>query len=108
MLTEPGVTYFIEQTLKQCHAIRMKHYHLFYNATLFIGFCLMVALFLVYKYKGKLTLEEMEERELQKKTYILSKIQNYQDAKIHSQQQLITGLPQWETEFDVLHSNIMK
>ncbi len=108
MLTEPGVTYFIEQTLKQCHAIRVKHHNMFYNISIFIGFCIIVAIFLAYKYKGKLTPEEIEERELQKKNYILSKIQNYQDAKIHSQQQLITGLPQWETEFDVLHSNIMK
>ena len=52
-LTEPGVKYFLHQTLKQ---------------------------------------------------YILSKIQNFQHAKRAAQQELITGLPAWESEHDMIHS----
>ncbi len=39
---------------------------------------------------------------MNKKRYILSKIKNYQDTKIRAQQELITGLPHWESEFDVI------
>ncbi len=77
----------------------MKYHNVLYNFLLFVGFCAAMGIFLVFKYKGKLTPEEMEERELEKKRYILSKIQNYEDAKVRTQQQLITGLPQWSRKF---------
>jgi hypothetical protein len=98
MLTEPGVKYFINETLKQCHLFKEHHKNLIFNIGLFILFVIVLAVFLIYKYKGKLTPEEMEEKETIKKQYILSKIKNYQDAKIRAQQELITGLPHWDTE----------
>jgi len=100
MLTEPGVTYFLNETLKQCHQIKERHYNMLFNIGLLLIFCIILGILLLYKYKGKLTPEEIEQKELQKKQYILSKIKNYQDAKLRSQQQLITGLPQWENELD--------
>ena len=39
---------------------------------------------------------------------ILSKIQNFQEAKKRAHQELITGLPHWETEYDVIHRKINK
>jgi hypothetical protein len=98
MLTEPGVKYFINETLKQCHLFKEHHKNLIFNIGLFILFVIGLAVFLIYKYKGKLTPEEMEEKETIKKQYILSKIKNYQNAKIRAQQELITGLPHWDTE----------
>ena len=58
---------------------------------------------MLYKYKGKLTPEELEEKDRQKKQYILSKIRNYQQAKLREQQDLITGLPNWENEYDNIY-----
>ena len=103
MLTEPGVKYFLNETLKQCHIFREKHNNLIYNILLFIGFIVLLGMLLIYKYKGKLTQEEIREKEMEKKKYILSKIQNYQSAKVRAQQQLITGLPHWENEFDIVN-----
>lgn len=103
MLTEPGVTYFLNETLKQCHQFKEKHQNMIFNIGLLIGFCVFVGLFLLYKYKGKMTFEEIEQRDLEKKQYILARIRNYQDAKIQAQQQLITGLPHWETEYDIIN-----
>jgi hypothetical protein len=40
----------------------------------------------------------MEQKETDKKQYILSKIKNYQETKLRAQQQLITGLPHWEND----------
>jgi hypothetical protein len=33
---------------------------------------------------------------------------NYQDAKIKAQQELITGLPHWENEFDIINDTPLK
>jgi len=70
---------------------------------LLVSFFIILGILLLYKYKGKLTLEEIEQRDLLKKQYILSKIKNFQDAKIKAQQELITGLPHWENEFDIIN-----
>ena len=102
MLTEPGVKYFINETLKQCHKFKENYYNTVFNISLFIGICIVIGLFLMYKYRGKLTPEELEEKERTKQYYILSRIKNYQDAKVRAQQSLITGLPHWENEFDIL------
>jgi hypothetical protein len=99
MLTEPGVKYFISETLKQCHKFKETHKNMIFNIGLFVAFFIILGILLLYKYKGKQTPEEIEEKERLKKMYILSKIKNFQDAKIRSQQELITGLPHWENEF---------
>ena len=33
----------------------------------------------------------------------MSRIKNYQQDKLVAQQQLITGLPHWDTEYDIIH-----
>ena len=108
MLTEPGVKYFLNETLKQCHKIKEKYNNTLFNIWLLIGFFIVLGIILLYKYKGKLTPEEIGEKELQKKQYILSKIRNFQDAKIRAQQELITGLPHWENEFDIINDTPLK
>jgi hypothetical protein len=108
MLTEPGVKYFLNETLKQCHKIKEKYNNMLFNIGLLIGFFIILGILLLYKYKGKLTPEEIEEKELEKKRYILSKIRNFQDAKIRAQQELITGLPHWENEFDIINDTPTK
>ena len=99
MLTEPGVKYFINETLKQCHQFKENHQHIIFNIGLLVMFFIILGILLFYKYKGKLSEEEIEKKELLKKQYILSKIRNFQDAKIKSQQELITGLPHYENGF---------
>ena len=103
MLTEPGVKYFINETLKQCHQFKEQYHNLNFNIGLLVVFFLILGILLLYKYKGKLTPEEIEQKEVQKKQYNLSKIRNYQDAKTKAQQKLITGLPQWDNEFDIIN-----
>ena len=68
-------------------------------------FIVVLAGILIYKYKGKLNTSEKRQLELQKQEYILSKIKNYQDAKRKESQDLITGLPTWNNEFDTLYKN---
>ena len=102
ILTEPGVKYFLNETLKQCHVFKEKYNNNLFNIGILVLFFIILGSLLIYKYKGKLTPEEIYENEMNKKKYILSKIKNYQDTKIRAQQELITGLPHWESEFDVI------
>ena len=91
-LIEPGVRYFLNETLKQCHIFKENYKNLIVNIKLMIFFILI-------KYKGKLTPGEINQKELEKKKYILSKIKNYQDARKKEEQELITGLPHWDKEY---------
>lgn len=62
VLTEPGVKYFLNQTLKQCHIVRDNFHNMIFNIGLFIGFLLVLGLILLYKYKGKLSPVELEKK----------------------------------------------
>ena len=96
ILTEPGVKYFLNESLKQCHIFKENYNNTIFNIGLTIFFFVILGILLLYKYKGKLTPEELEENDNLKKQYILSKIKNYKDTKLRAQQELITGLPHWE------------
>jgi len=97
-LTEPGVKYFLTQSLKQCHIFKQQYNNTLYNILIILLFFVILGILLIYKYKGKLSAEECERKEHNKKVYILSKIKNYEQARVRSQQELITGLPHWENE----------
>ena len=99
LLIEPGVRSFLGETLKQCHKFKEEYYNTLFNIGLFIAFLIILAILLVYKYKGKLTEEEKYQRDLEKQQYVLEKIKAYQQNKLKAHQQLITGLPQWENEY---------
>ena len=96
ILIEPGVKYFLSETLKQCHEFKNKYNNYIINIVLLILFIIILCFILLYKYRGKLTPVEKNMKEMQKKQYILTKIKNYQDTKLRAQQELITGLPHWE------------
>jgi len=98
-LTEPGVKYFINTTLKNCRDFKNKYYNILLNVGLIGLFILLVCFVLLVKYKGKLTPHEKELKNREKQQYILSKIKNYQNAKLNAQQQLITGLPHFTNDF---------
>ena len=102
-LIEPGVKLFINHTLNQCNQFKQKYYNTIINIGLFIIFCIIFCLLLMVKYKGKPTPEEQEVKEREKEQYIMSRIKNYQQDKLVAQQQLITGLPHWDTEYDIIH-----
>jgi hypothetical protein len=103
-LTEPGVKYFLHQTLKNCHSIRTEFENNMMNLALFIVFCVIVGATLLYKYKGKPSKEELQRKAVQKQQYILEKINSAQLSKQRENQALITNLPVWENEYHKLYS----
>lgn len=104
ILTEPGVKYFLNQSLKQSHIIKQAFYNQMFNLGMLVLFALLLMGILLYKYKGKLTPIEIIEKNKEKQQYILEKIQNFQISKQKAQQNLITGLPHWENEYKNLYS----
>jgi hypothetical protein len=98
-LTEPGVTYFLNQALKQSHIIREKFHNTIFNIGMLILFIFILGFILIYKYKGRLSPVEQAKNNKEKKQYILEKIKNFQQSKLRAQQQLITGLPNWENDY---------
>ncbi len=106
MLTEPGVKYFLGKTLQNCSEFKNKYHNFIINLFLWSSFIIILGAFLLYKYKGKLTPAEMAQKESEKMQYILSKISNYQMDKKRESQELITGLPHWDNEYEVIRSRI--
>ena len=104
LLTEPGVKYFLNQALKQSHIIRENFHNMVFNIGMFIFFLLILGFILVYKYKGRLSPVEIAQKNKEKHQYILERIKNFQIAKQRAHQELITGLPHWENEYNIIHS----
>lgn len=104
-LIEPGTKYFLNQTLKQSHDYKIKFYNKMFNVGLFISFFIILGAILLYKYKGRLTPMEKENKNKEKQQYILTRIKKFQDAKRIAHQELITGLPEWENEYEAIHKN---
>lgn len=103
LLIEPGVKYFLSETLKQCREFKNKYNNILLNIGLFFLFLLLLGVILLFKYKGKLTPSEKAQRNYEQHQYILNKIRNFQEAKKRASQELITGLPAWENEFDTIN-----
>jgi len=101
LLTEPGVKYFLNQALKQSHIIRENFHNMVFNIGMLIFFMLILGFILVYKYKGKATPIEIAKKNEENHQYVLERIKTFQMAKHRSQQELITGLPQWENEYNI-------
>jgi preprotein translocase subunit SecG len=106
-LIEPEAKHFFKTTLKKCITIKNTYYNLLTNITLFCFFLFILLILLWSQYKGKLTLLEKKEKDNQKFKYIINKIQKYKTDKLKAQQDLITGLPRWENEYDILNKKIV-
>jgi hypothetical protein len=107
LLVEPGIKYFLHETLKQCKQYKERYTNYIYNAGFLIFFIFVLGAILLYKYKGKLSVEELDQKEREKKQYILSKIKNFQDAKRIAHQELITSLPNWDNEYELISRKII-
>jgi len=90
-LVEPGVKYFLKESLKQCNEIRKQRFYIYYNLAGFFILIGIIACILWFMYKGKLTSVEKALREKKKQEYILEKLKSIPQK----QQNSITNLPKW-------------
>ena len=66
ILTEPGVKYFLNESLKQCHIIRSQFHNTVFNIGMLIAFLIILGVILLYKYKGRITPMELEKKNKRK------------------------------------------
>lgn len=105
-LTEPGVKYFLSQTLKECRKFKDKYQTIIFNVGLFLFLVFTIGSILYFKYKGRLTPEEIKRKNREKKEYIFSKLQQLAYIKQKQNETLITDLPVWNNpEVEILNAN---
>jgi len=94
-LVEVGMKSFLRATLKECHNFKSRHLSTIYNIGLAILFIILFISILYFMYKGRLTPEEKEIKENQKKQYIMTKLMQLSEHKRRNNEKMITNLPDW-------------
>lgn len=94
-LVDPAMTSFMNGMLRQCHEYKLKYQSALFNWAMIVFIFVIAGLFVYMNYRGIPTEEERREREEQKRQYIMQRLRNYQEARLHASQDLITGLPLW-------------
>ena len=107
LLVEPGYKKFICGVLNNCSNLINKYINILYNLTLLIIFIIIIGTTLVYKYKGKPTTQELENKEREKYQYILSKLKTLEVNKMKESQDLITNIPLWNVSNSNNNNNIV-
>ena len=96
-LIEPGVKYFLDETLKNCNKKRTEYNNSLFNLILFLGFFIFISLFLYYKFKNRPTEKDLEKKEKLKKYYIINKIKSLNEKAAQERMEMITNLPKFES-----------
>ncbi len=96
-LIEPGVSYFLEESLKKCNEEKVKYNNIIFNGFLLIVFASIILL--IYYNKNKLTDKEKSEKKTLKETYFLSQIKKLSEIEKQRLNISITNLPKFENDF---------
>jgi len=107
-LTEPGVKYFLRETLKQCRNKKYNYYNTLINLAFLFIFLIVLGIILIYKKRTKPTAEELKKKHIQQRNYILNKIKEMQLERKKADNQIITNLPTFESNFETMHKNYYK
>ena len=94
-LIEPGVKYIINKSFIKSKNIKEIYYNNLFNVIMFLILFVLFTFLLFYKYKGKLTEQDIKIRNYKNKKYLLQKINeiNYVKIKENKDKTLITDLP---------------
>tara|TARA_Y100000996_G_C21991778_1_gene424925 strand:- start:4 stop:306 length:303 start_codon:yes stop_codon:yes gene_type:complete len=92
-LVEPGMKYFMNMALINSKKLKKNYYSFWINLVCFTIFTLGITIWLINKYRGKLSPLEKQEKLRKQKYYILSKIKQYE--AIQRKDNIITNLPKW-------------
>ena len=107
-LIEPGTKYFFNETLKNVNNERNRINSLLFNLALFVMFIFIVYGILYFRKKNKPTNDEKKKKEELKKNYLLNKVKELQQEKKKHYDTMITELPKFESDFELLHKNFYK
>lgn len=105
ILTEPGVSYFLKETLKKCKIKKDIEMNNLINLGLFITFITITCSLLYYKFKTRPTEEDREKVKRLKRDYFVNRVRQLESKKAKQLQKSITNLPNFESPFELLHKN---
>jgi len=105
ILTEPGVSYFLKETLKNCKIKKNNELNNLINLALFLTFIIITSSLLYYKFKTRPTEEDREKVKRLKRDYFVNRVRQLESKKAKQLQQSITNLPKFESPFELLHKN---
>ena len=105
ILTEPGASYFLKETLKKCKIKKDVEMNNLMNLGLFITFVTITCSLLYYKFKTRPTEEDREKVKRLKREYFVNRVRQLESKKAKQLQQSITNLPKFESPFEILHKN---
>ena len=108
ILTEPGVRYFLKETLKNCKIKKDLQFNMLMNLGLLGMFVIIVSILLYYKYKTRPTEEDRKKKKQLKRDYFVNKVRQMQAVKAKQLNEQITNLPKFESPFELLHKNFYK
>tara|TARA_B100001123_G_C14989829_1_gene899113 strand:+ start:448 stop:801 length:354 start_codon:yes stop_codon:yes gene_type:complete len=105
ILIEPGVKYFLDETLKNCKKKKNIYTNQKINLLLFCLFVIIIICILFYKYKTRPNKETKKKKKLLQRDYFITKIRKLQVKKAKELNKSITNLPKFESPFELLHKN---
>ena len=94
-LVDYNIKVSIHDSLKRAYEYKLNFYNNLLNYSLFIIFSVTLCLFLYFRYKGKITPEELYKKENEKRIYVLSKLQQLNHIQTSQNNKLITNLPEF-------------
>lgn len=100
-LTEPGMKYWLSQSLREMRRFKDRNLTIIFNFTMTIALVAVVSGFLIFKYKGKLTPQEIAVKQQKKKEYLISKLVKIGETKRKINETMITDLPVWSNHPEV-------
>ena len=105
ILIEPGTKYFLSETLKKCNKTKVYYTNILFNFTLLICFIIILSLYLGYKYNLKLNKSKKDKNksQMEVENYILSKLGNVFYEHQKKNEEMITNLPKFESDYELLH-----
>ena len=104
-LIEPGVKQWLNKTLQYYHKMHIQTQTIRFNLTMVVIFVLLFGGILIYKYKGKLTPEQIYQKNIEKQEYIVSKLQQLAILKQTVDPSRITNLPLLEQSSETYRTN---
>ena len=107
-LIEPCVKHWLNKHLQSYHKVHIHSQTIVFNFTMVIVFVLIFGGILIYKYKGKLTPEQIYKKNIEKQEYIVSKLQQLALLKETIDPNRITNLPVLDTLFEFPGTNRKK
>jgi hypothetical protein len=103
-LTERGTKYFLSETLKNCNKNRIYYSNIMFNLSLLILFLVILGLYLGFKYEFKKNNKiDTKEKSIEVENYILSKLGNVFYENQIKKDNMLTNLPKFESDYELLH-----